>query len=275
MGAGSGIGRLFKEHGSLLFIVSLVLVILEVQILAVAVSKSGRQASFQVYNPQGELLYEADGATLSAFDRHYFEKTFGPLEAFDTRLAVSRRAFPFRAWLFAAVGLPIGALLLVGFVYAGLARLVYGRGRPESAAASEGPEGSGLARLAAGLARADVFVVGGLVFAALFGLWAIPNLLAQAGRSGLAFVAEYRWIFLGLFAVGLLFVAWLVYLRYLLAKKGLEHQAQVQKYRLELEYRGTQTVTPTQISYLDKGPSPDSQSAPQNSARKEKNTGHC
>ncbi|MDI6797788.1 MAG: hypothetical protein QMD09_12625, partial [Desulfatibacillaceae bacterium] len=220
-------------------------------------------------------LYEADGTTLAGLDRHYFEKTFGPLEDFDTRLVVSRRPFPFRAWLFAAVGLPIGALLLFAFVWAGLARLVYGRGFAGEEAAFDDTEGSGLARLATGLARADVFVVGGLVFVALFGLWAIPDLLAYMGRSGLSFVAQYRWIFLGLFAVGLLFVAWLVYLRYLLAKKGLEHQAQVQKYRLELEYRGTQTVTPAQISYLGESLSPDSTGAPHDPAPKEKNPGHC
>jgi hypothetical protein len=275
MGLRPGIGRLFREHGTLLLLVTIALVIVEVQILAVAVTKSGRQAAFQVYNSQGDLLYEADGATLSGLDRHYFEKTFGPLEDFDSRLVVSRRPFPFRAWLFAAVGLPIGALLLFAFVWAGLARLIYGRGQPEAATTLDEPESNGIARLASSLARADVFVVGGLVFVALFCLWAIPNLLAYMGRSGLAFVAEYRWVFLGLFAVGLLFLAWLVYLRYLLAKKGLEHHAQVQKYRLELEYRGTQTVTPTQISYLSEGLSQDSQIAPQDSARKEKNTSHC
>jgi hypothetical protein len=52
-------------------------------------------------------------------------------------------------------------------------------------------------------------------------------------------------------------VLWIIYLRYLLAKKSMETQAELDKFKLQLTYQGSHTQ-PLQI---ENQPDPSSQSA--------------
>ncbi|MEJ2156620.1 MAG: hypothetical protein P8X96_14870 [Desulfobacteraceae bacterium] len=60
----------------------------------------------------------------------------------------------------------------------------------------------------------------------------------------MAVIARYKWVALGIVGVFLGLVVWIIFLRYLLARKAIETQADVEKYRLQLELMGNQQHRP-------------------------------
>ncbi|MEW5733224.1 MAG: hypothetical protein AB1921_00120 [Thermodesulfobacteriota bacterium] len=242
-----------KKH-STFFVLGLIgLLLLEIQIFAIAVTKSGRKGVIQVSDPAGNVLYEADGTALSQFDRHYFESAFGPLEKHTTRLVTRTDPFPFRAWFFAAVGLPIGATLLVAFCYKAVMMIFFGLGKPRPEE-DPTPDASTLEKILNPIARVNIFVLAGLVFLAVFCLWAVPNLLTYLGRTSLAFVSEYKWVFIAFFAVLTSLLIYVIYLRYLLARRAIEAKMEVEKYRITIAYKNGVDVAATEITAKPAGP---------------------
>ena len=59
---------------------------------------------------------------------------------------------------------------------------------------------------------------------------------------GLKTLTGYKWVFISMAAPGAGFIIWVVYLRYILAKKTIENQMEVEKYRLRLEYEKNNTI---------------------------------
>jgi hypothetical protein len=242
-----------REHKTLLVVLAVGLLLLELEIFAIAAMRSGRKATLQVLNHHGALLYESDGHNLSSFDRHYFEKTFGPLSDYEVRLSTREEPFPFRAWFVAAVGLPVGAALLLAFLVRAWAALFH-TAAPASAPAGNpdtAPDAGRLERLLARAGRLNIFAIGFLVLLAVLAYWIVPNLIVTLGRLGVETLTRYRWIILGLVIIGLGVGVWVIYLRYLLAKQTIASHAAVEKYRLELEYRQGATPLPQLEHHLD------------------------
>lgn len=90
----------------------------------------------------------------------------------------------------------------------------------------------------------NIFAIGGFVLLFALGLWAVPHLLAEFGRNGVAIIIRYKWVAMGIVGVFLGLVIWIIFLRYLLARKAIETQADVEKYRLQLELMGSPPSTP-------------------------------
>ncbi|MEE4608201.1 MAG: hypothetical protein V2L15_04885 [Desulfobacteraceae bacterium] len=228
----------FQTHKTLLVLVSVGLLLVEIEIFALAAMKSGRQSRLEVYNQQGHLIYETDGSNLSQFNRYYFEKTFGPLDQYEVRLARHDRPFPFRAWFVAAVGVPLGTVLLFAFVIRAFQGLFQAR-RPREAAPvgtnADTADDSRLVRLFGQFSRLNVFALGALVLAAVLAYWIVPNLVVYLGQVGLETLLRFKWFFIILALMGFGLVAWIIYLRYRLACKSIESREQVEKYRLQLE----------------------------------------
>jgi hypothetical protein len=61
-------------------------------------------------------------------------------------------------------------------------------------------------------------------------------MITYIGRVGVDTLIQYKWVFLSTGIIFLGMIIWIIYLRYLLAKKAIESQAEVDKYRLQLEY---------------------------------------
>jgi hypothetical protein len=227
----------FQTRKTLMVLVSVGLLLLEIEIFALAVMKSGRQSRLEVYNPRGQLIYETDGSNLSQFNRYYFEKTFGPLDQYEVRLARHDRPFPFRAWFVAAVGVPLGTVLMFAFIIRAFQGLLQGRRPREAPEATPGDaaDDSRLVRLFGQFSRLNIFALGALALAAVLAYWTVPNLVVYLGQTGLETLVRFKWFFiiLGLMAFGL--VVWIIYLRYRLACKTIESREQVEKYRLQLE----------------------------------------
>lgn len=241
-----------KENKTLFIIISVVLFLIELEIFALAAMKSGRKSWLQVMDANGNVIHETDGKNLSEFNKYYFEKTFGPFEQYQVKLVTKDIPFPFRAWFASAVGIPVAAFLLFAFFVRGYQSLFLREKQIIDETDSLKKEYEyRFEKIIAAISRFNIFIIGFLIFLAVFLYWVIPNLILYVGRTGAETIIRYKWIFL---AVGIVFLSlfiWIIYLRYLLAKKTIDRQAEIDKYRLRLEYNKIDDHPP-QLTYEQK-----------------------
>jgi hypothetical protein len=242
---------LLKRHKTLFLIVAATLFIVEIQVLVIALQHSGRKATHRVLDAQGAVLYEADGKNLSSYDKYYFEKIYGPLDNYRKSVEIREIPFPFRAWFFAAIGIPVGALLLVAFVFRAYTELVHGGARAPAPPGGPGSEkgASSLESLLGRVSRLPVFMMGALVFAGVFAIWALPNMAVFLGKGSLDLLLRFKGFLLAAVTAGFGFLCWVVYLRYQLTKKNIDARTEVSKYRIELEYRAREAGLPPAVEY--------------------------
>ncbi|MBW2603475.1 MAG: hypothetical protein JRE28_04035 [Deltaproteobacteria bacterium] len=238
-----------RENKTLFIIISVVLFLIELEIFALAAMKSGQKSWLQVMDANGNVIHEADGKNLSEFNKYYFEKTFGPFEQYQVKLVTRDLPFPFRAWFASAVGIPVAAFLLFAFFVRAYQSLFL---REEKIIAetnlTKRKYEYRFEKIIAAISRFNIFIIGFLVFLAVFLYWVIPNSIVYIGRTGAETIMRYKWFF---WAVGIVFIGlfiWIIYLRYLLAKKTIDRQAEIDKYRLRLEYNKTDD-RPAQLAY--------------------------
>jgi len=226
-----------RENKTLFILVAVGLFLIELEIFALAAIKSGRKSWLQVVDQRGTVIHETDGENLSEFNKYYFEKTFGPFENYEVRLQTEVVPFPFRAWFVAAVGIPVEVILLFAFIIRAYLALFYGsdRGSGEPLKDQTAYE-SKLEMVLARISRLDIFVIGFLIFMAVFAYWVVPNIIAYVGKVGIETFTRYKWIVLAIGGVFLSLAIWIIYLRFLLAKRSIQAQADVEKFRLQLEY---------------------------------------
>jgi len=233
------IGNLIQENKTLFIIIIVGLFLLELEIFALAAMKSGRQSWLQVIDANGNVIHETSGKNLSEFNKYYFEKTFGPLENYQVRLETREHPFPFRAWFVAAIGIPVGAMLLFGFVVKAYVAIFHGnelQGDETTAGCEPGYE-SRLESILVRISRMNIFIIGFLIFVGVISYWIIPNMITYIGRTGIDAIIRFKWVFITLGVVMAGIGVWIVYLRYLLAKKSIESNTEIEKHRLALEYK--------------------------------------
>ncbi len=239
-----------REHKTLFVIIAVALFLLELEIFAVAVMKSGRHSRLQVMDQGGNVIHETDGDNLSEFNKYYFEKTFGSLDQYRVNLVTKERPFPFRAWFVAAVGIPVGIVLLFAFVVKSYVALFHGE---ESAnpASDPAPGDRGASRfedLLSRVGRFNIFTIGFLIFLALFSYWVVPNFITLAGKIGMETLVRFKTFFIVCGLIFLAVVVWVIYLRYRLAVKTIESRTEIEKERLQLEMAADWSQRP-QIGY--------------------------
>jgi hypothetical protein len=233
---------LLREHKTLLIVMVIGVILLEVEIFAFAAMKAGRKSVLEIRDQRGSLIHVTDGNNLSTFNKYYFEQTFGPIDRYRTRLVLRENPFPFRAWFAAAVGIPVGAVLLFGFIIRAYLAIVYGDNLTREVRLS-GPDSSAsqtrLQKMVSRANRINIFVIGVVVFLMAAGYWIIPNMVSYLGKAGLDTAIRYKWIFLPMAVILIVIVVWIIYLRYLLAKQAIQSQAEVSKYQLALTMQKT------------------------------------
>jgi hypothetical protein len=240
---------LLRENRMLFIIILVVLFLIELEIFAVLAMKSGRQSWLQVFDAKGNMIHETDGQNLSEFNKYYFEKTFGPFEQYQVKLITKERPFPFRAWFVAAVGIPVGAMLLFAFFVRTYQSLFYKEEKiPHDSDLKEKEGEYRFEKIIAAISRFNIFAIGFLVFLTVFLYWVIPDLIVYLSRVGTEALSRYKWIFLSVAAIFLGLIIWMVYLRYLLAKKTIDSQMEIKKYRMQLEYDNADNI-PLQLEY--------------------------
>ena len=240
---------LLRENRMLFIIILVVLFLIELEIFAVAAMKSGRKSWLQVFDAKGNVIHETDGQNLSEFNKYYFEKTFGPFEQYQVKIVTRDRPFPFRAWFVAAVGIPVGAMLLFAFFVRTYQSLFYKEEKmPHDPDLKEKEYEYRFEKIIAAISRFNIFAIGFLIFLAVFLYWVIPDLIVYLGRVGTESVTRYKWIFLSAAVIFLGLIVWMIYLRYLLAKKTIDSHMEIKKYRMQLEYDKTDHIPP-QLEY--------------------------
>lgn len=246
MSENRSISSLIQEHKTVLIIIMIGLFLLELEIFALAAMKSGRKSWLQVLDKSGNVIHEADGRQLSDFNKYYFEKTFGPFENYQVRLQTREVPFPFRAWFTAAVGLPLGLILLFGFIVKAYLSLLHGDRLRSAEADSEKQFENKVDGVLYRISRLNIFIIGFLILVGVLAYWILPNFITYVGRTSIETVVRFKWVFIGVAAIVVGTFLWIVYLRYLLAKKSIETQAELDKFKLQLTYRGD-TSAPMQI----------------------------
>ena len=207
------------------------------QFFDIAAMKSGSKSWLQVINAQGEIIHVTDGSNLSDFNKYYFEKTFGPFEQYRVKLLTKEIPFPFRTWFVAAVGIPVGIILLFGFVVKAYQALFYGEENKQDKSSLDKAEYEyRFEKIIAAISRFNIFIIGFFVVLLVISYWAIPNLIVYIGRTGIDTLARFKWAFLSVGVVALGMIIWVIYLRYLLAKRTIDSQVEIDKYRLQIEY---------------------------------------
>ncbi len=243
------VASLLIENKTVFIVIAIALFLIELEIFAVAAMKSGKDSRLQILDKKGNVVHETDGKTLSDFNKYYFEKTFGPFEQYDLKLVTKDIPFPFRAWFVAAVGIPMGAILLFAFAVKAYLSLFYGeyKDEEEEALRARTEALTGFEKFIASITGFNIFVIGFIVFLAIILYWIIPEVITYLFRLGEEtiirymkigedIIVKYKWFFLALVMGFFGFIAWIVYLRYLLAKKTIESQTEIDKHRLQLEY---------------------------------------
>lgn len=237
--ARKNISDLIRENKTAFIVIAVILFLLELEIFAVAVMKSGRKSWLEVLDDKGNVIHETDGRSLSDFNKYYFEKTFGPFENYEVRLQRQDKPFPFRAWFVAAVGIPIGIILLFAFTVRAYLALFYGD-EHEGAGGKGGWDASSdansLERVVSAVSGFNIFTIGFLMLIGVLAYWVVPNLVTYLGQLGVETLSRYKWVFITVAVVALLIFVWMIYLRFLLAKKAIDKQAEMNQYRIKLEY---------------------------------------
>jgi len=228
---------ILRENRTLLIVIAVGLFLIELEIFVIAAMKSGNKSVIQVKDAAGEVLYESDGNNLSQFDKYYFEQNFGALEQYQLNLDTRQTPFPFRAWFVAAFGLPVGGMLLFAFVVRVYLTIFYPDQLSAASTAAGLNEGSRLERFLLRVSRYNIFIIGFLMLIGIFAYWVVPNMIVYVGRVSIDTLVRYKWFFIATAVVFLSLLVWVIYLRYLLARKSIESQTELEKHRLELEYQ--------------------------------------
>jgi len=251
MSKGKNWQTIWQAHRTLLILLAVGLFLVELEIFALAAVKSGRKSRLQVMDLRGNVIHETDGNHLSDFNKHYFEKTFGPFNQYHVKLVTTEHPFPFRAWFAAAVGIPVGIILLFAFALKSYLALFHPQEVPRDAAdEARSRYGGRLEKVLFLMGRFNIFAIGCVVFAAAFAYWVIPNGIAYLGRTGFELLARHKEVVLAAAGSALGLIVWIIYLRYRLAQKAIDSRMEIDKHRLELEYKYGRT-TPLQLEYDD------------------------
>ncbi len=248
--------EMMRENKTILVVIAIVLFLVELEIFAVAAMGSGRKSRLHVYDQSGNLIHETDGKNLSEFNKYYFEKTFGPLEQYEVKLSTREKPFPFRSWFAAAVGIPVGVVLLFAFVMKAYLAIFY-KEDPDGDKAARGDEyaahETALGKTLSMVSRFNIFVIGFLIFMAVFLYFVIPDILKYLGVLGVETITRYKWFFLGTGGIALGLVVWVIYLRYLLARKAMDTRVELEKCKMQLEYANGNNQAP-QLTYEEDKP---------------------
>lgn len=214
-------------------------ILLEFLIYLFAAIQGGDQSRVIITDDHGNAVYETSGDALTSYEKLVFENTFGPLKDYNVNVKTEHLPFPFRGWLAAAVGLPLGITLLVVFIVRVYFALMYGE---EETVGSDGgmpnppPEAKGFQSVFYSFERFSIYHIGLLGVLVVLVVWLIPNLLGDFAKAGAGFIREFKWFFVGVFSFLAGLIVWVIHLRYRLSEKMMESQTELEKMRIERDY---------------------------------------
>ena len=207
--------------------------VLELLIYLAAASRAGDKSRVVISDANGVVVYETPGTALTSYEKMVFENTFGPLSNYHVGIQTDSQEFPFRSWMAAAVGIPVGLVLLMAFVVRAYLSLLYGeehKRAEEAAILSAGNRFTSFFNL---FNHVSIFHIGFLLVVGVLLLWLVPNFISDFTQVSVATILRFKWFFLGVALFFAFLVTWVIYLRYNLSKKMLENQLDLEKFRVE------------------------------------------
>ncbi|GLI33788.1 hypothetical protein [Desulforhabdus amnigena] len=238
----------------------LAFLVLELLIYMASASQAGQKSRVIITDTAGKKVYETAGTALTSYEKLVFENNFGSLANYQVNLETEALPFPFRAWVSAAVGIPVGLILLVSFLVRVYLSLLYGEEKEKPDPSSEGAGDLKKNRFGSVLHSfqsfhgISIFHLGFLVVLGVLLLWMVPNFLGDFAKVTITAIREYKWFFLGSSIFLALIITWIIYLRYKLSKQMLENQLHLEKYRVEqqlLMQRETPPLLPSQMNQMN------------------------
>lgn len=210
------------------------LLMMELVIFLWAAFHSGVKSTVAVYDANNNKIYQTEGAVMTTYERRIFESSYGPLSNYRIKVESKSVPFPFRAWLAVAVGAPIGVVLLLNYLVKAYLTFLGGE-EPDKRSETETQNGplAGQGHPWFALRRLSIFSLGLLVVICLGLIWLVPDFMAAIARQILAFILQFKWFFLGLTVFAASLVVWIIYLRYKIQGKMMEHQVDLEKFRVE------------------------------------------
>ncbi len=232
----------------------LLFLLLELLIYMASASHAGHKSHIIISDMQGNSVYQTTGNTLTSYEKLIFEKNFGPLTDYQLEIVTETRPFPFRAWFTAAVGIPVGLILLVSFLVKVYLTLLYNE--EEQNKQGLGDTASGLkegkfASLFQAFGQISIFHIGFGVLASVLLLWMVPNLVEDIFTISTETIRDYKWFFVGVALFLAFIITWVIYLRYRLSKQMLDNQFNIEKYRLEQQLLTSREQAPTLLPKPD------------------------
>jgi Na+/proline symporter len=221
-----------QSHRVILKIGLAMLLIMEALIFLVANAHSGSKSWVAVYDNKNDKVYETQGNVMTTYEKLAFESTYGPLADYRVRTEERTVPFPFRAWLVAAVGVPIGFVLLSIYLVRAYLSFVNG-GEEEKRSGSASEDDSGAFVQWSNWRRLSVLNSGGLILLGILSLWLVPNFVSTIARDSLDLAIRFKWFFLGVVLFFASLVVWMIYLRYRIAQKMMDHKTELEKFRVE------------------------------------------
>jgi hypothetical protein len=228
-----------RRHQKVVLVVSvLLLLLLEIMIYFAAAGQAGRISRLIVTDAEGRTVYETTGKTLTSYQKMLFEKTHGPLSDYHVHVQTQSQPFPFRAWLSAAIGIPVGLILLLAFLIRAYLALMYGESKDREAEPSAKDSAGRLTSFLGVFRSVSIFHVGFLLVLGVVLFWMVPNILGDFAKVSLATIREFKWYFVGVSVFLAVTVLWVIYLRYKLSRQMLQNQYDLEKFRVERQLPG-------------------------------------
>jgi hypothetical protein len=144
--------------------------------------------------------------------------------------------FPFREWLSAAIGIPVGLTLLMAFLVKVYLSLLYGETKPDSewSGESDGKKHR-FGSLFQSMNSFSVFHIGTVVIVFVLLLWLVPDFIGNFANFSMGAIREHKWFFMGAAVFAAFIITWVIYLRYKLSRQMLENQFNLEKFRVETQ----------------------------------------
>ncbi len=222
-----------KYQKVVLVICIVTLLFIELAVFIAALNSSGKKSRVIVYDNNGYKVFETEGSTLSTYEKVVFENNFGPLSKYHIKIETEKIPFPFRAWLSAAIGIPVGLVLIIAFIIKAYLALLYGNDPdiPERGTNAYGRFGSVLSQAS----HISIFPLGICVLLLVLLMWMVPNFLGEFAKLSYKTIREFKWFFLGVAVFIAALICWVIYLRYRLSKQAIENEKDIEKYRIEMK----------------------------------------
>jgi len=237
MAAGINLLDVFHDKRSTLAALGIsviVFLLIELVIFGVFAATSGEQSRIEVRDKTGKKIYDVAGATLSHINFSYFERKYGDLANYDVEIRTIQKPFPVRAWISASVGVPMVLILLVSYLVKVYLTLLQGG---ESSSPTSVPalyeKAHPFISWSIFFSSSSIFFLGAVVAVTALLFWMVPDFLGEVAAVVASAVREGGKVFQGIAVFFGCLLVWVVYLRYRLSRRMMDHQFHLEQKRLE------------------------------------------